>query len=160
MLGAAIDIAIAQIDNDLIIFCIIDTPINKLINPIKTSIIRYSGIYLQELTNRYLNNFILLAKCNLYLYSNGRLYRFEFDVFDNILSSNCENNNNYVLHVQKCNLWFYPTTLFFRRIPAWSSEKISSLLQQIEINNVKQIFHGNFKLPLASDVIDCYFFIT
>src|SRR3990167_6633403 len=34
----------------------------------------------------------------------------------------------------------------------WSDKRITALLQQIQIENVKPIFHGNFKLPLSSDV--------
>lgn len=34
----------------------------------------------------------------------------------------------------------------------WSDERIKLLNQQVLLYNIKPIFHGNFKLPLASDV--------
>lgn len=35
----------------------------------------------------------------------------------------------------------------------WSSERVKSLNQKINTHNIKPIFHGNFKLPLAADVL-------
>lgn len=50
------------------------------------------------------------------------------------------------------NYWYIDGSLVEEYPENWSDERISSLVSQMNASGVKAIYHGNFKLPLSSDV--------
>lgn len=50
------------------------------------------------------------------------------------------------------NYWYIDGSLSEEYPEHWSEERISSLVNQMQANSIKAIYHGNFKLPLSSDV--------
>ncbi len=53
----------------------------------------------------------------------------------------------------KADFWYIDGSLTEEYPSNWSVLRISSLVQQINAYNIKPIFHGNFKLPLSSDIL-------
>ena len=52
------------------------------------------------------------------------------------------------------NYWYIDISLPDEYPENWSTHRIISLLQQINAYDIKPILHGNFKLPLAADVLE------
>lgn len=48
--------------------------------------------------------------------------------------------------------WYIDGSLATEEASNWTEERINTLKKLIEKNDVKPIFHGNFKAPLASDI--------
>jgi L-ribulose-5-phosphate 3-epimerase len=53
-----------------------------------------------------------------------------------------------------CTHWYVDGSLIGEMTEDWSRERIDNLKRMIDELNVRPIFHGNFKAPLASDVED------
>jgi len=52
------------------------------------------------------------------------------------------------------NYWYIDGSLPEEYPENWSNQRITSLVQQIQTYDIKPVFHGNFKLPLSSDVLE------
>jgi len=52
----------------------------------------------------------------------------------------------------KYDYWYVDGSIHSDFIDKWNDERIENLLAAIQTHNVKPIFHGNFKVPLSSDV--------
>lgn len=50
------------------------------------------------------------------------------------------------------NYWYIDFSLPEEYPKNWSVERIDALIKQIQINQIKPILHGNFKIPLATDI--------
>lgn len=54
----------------------------------------------------------------------------------------------------EANYWYIDGSLPEEYPENWSDQRITSLVKQIHTYDIKPIFHGNFKLPLSSDVFE------
>ncbi len=50
--------------------------------------------------------------------------------------------------------WYIDGSLECEYPGKWSETRIVSLKNKIDVHSVKPIFHGNYKLPLSSDVVE------
>lgn len=54
--------------------------------------------------------------------------------------------------IDQANMWYIDASLVEEYPKNWSSNRIDTLLKNIDNYKIKPLLHGNFKLPLASDV--------